>query len=53
MPVAGEVRDFAGANESYHGGEASGSEDADMDHDGHDHGDHEGDDHGDHEGHDH
>ena len=53
VPVAGEVRDFAGANESYHGGEASGSEDADMDHDGHDHGDHEGDDHGDHEGHDH
>lgn len=65
IPVTSEVRDFAGANESYHGGEASGSEDAEgsdmggegSDHSGHDHRDedmdHSGHDHGDHEGHDH
>jgi len=64
VEVTGEVRDFAGANESYHGGEAAGSEDSDTGHEGHDHDDmgdghgdkgmdHEGHDHGDHEGHDH
>lgn len=42
VEVTGEVRDFAGANESYHGGEASGAEDPGT---GHDHGDHEDHDH--------
>ena len=40
VPVTSEVRDVAGANESYHGGgssDASGSAGTDMDHKGHDH----------------